>query len=75
MKFTLIATAIFTAFLSVVLFVPPIAKAVEYFYGTGAELTLGMQFLRLGVLSGLFFVITLIVIKVKEFNDENYYIK
>lgn len=66
MKFIFITTFIVAVVLSIFLFVPPLARAVEDFYASGGEITLEMQFLRLGVLTGLYFVIVTAFIKLRE---------
>ncbi len=70
MKFIFITTIIFAAVLSLFLFIPPLARAVEDFYASGGDITLGMQFLRLGVLTGLYFVTITGFIKLREFNND-----
>ena len=70
MKFILITTLIVAVVLSIFLFVPPLARAVEDFYASGGEIKIGMQFLRLGVLTGLYFIITTAFIKLREYNND-----
>lgn len=67
MKFTLITTFIFAAVLSIFLFVPFLAYLFEETFGTaGQTATIGQQFLRLGVLSGVYFLTVLTSVKLRE---------
>lgn len=69
MKFTIITTFIFSAILSIFLFVPFLAQVFEQAFGiAGHTASLEQQFLRLGVLSGIYFFLTLIIVKLREKN-------
>lgn len=73
MKFTLITTIIFAAVLSVFLFVPVLAEAFEETFGVAGHIApIEQQFLRLGILTGIYFVLVYTSIKLREMEYDKY---
>lgn len=73
MKFTLITTFIFAGVLSCFLFIPVLAQAFEQTFGKQGHIApVEQQFLRLGILTGLYFILVLTSVKLREMNYDKY---
>lgn len=69
MKKAIIYTLLFSVGLAILLFTPFLKEAFETAYGTnGSEPSVSLQFLRLGILSGLFFLIMVVYQKAGNYD-------